>query len=77
MNRGAWAGYSPWGHKELDTIEQLSTAYWNIVQYTVNIFGKYFKRDQWVRFSRSHTVFTFVFSRPRGKSSNSKPTNIS
>ena len=25
MNRGAWlAGYSPWGHKELDTTEQLS-----------------------------------------------------
>ena len=25
MDRGAWpAGYSPWGHKELDTTEQLS-----------------------------------------------------
>ena len=21
MDRGAWAGYSPWGHKELDTTE--------------------------------------------------------
>ena len=24
MDRGAWRGYSPWGHKELDTTEQLS-----------------------------------------------------
>ena len=21
MNRGAWADYGPWGHKELDTTE--------------------------------------------------------
>ena len=27
MNRGAWwATYSPWGHKESDTTERLSTA---------------------------------------------------
>ena len=26
MDRGAWwATYSPWGHKELDTMEQVST----------------------------------------------------
>ena len=25
VDRGAWVGYSPWGRKELDTIEQLST----------------------------------------------------
>ena len=25
MNRGAWQGYSPWGHKESDITEQLST----------------------------------------------------
>ena len=25
MDRGAWADYSPWGHKELDTAEWLST----------------------------------------------------
>ena len=25
MDRGAWADYSPWGHKELDTTERLST----------------------------------------------------
>ena len=24
MDRGAWWGYSPWGHKESDTTEQLS-----------------------------------------------------
>ena len=24
-DRGAWLGYSPWGHKESDTTEQLST----------------------------------------------------
>jgi len=24
MNRGSLAGYSPWGHKELDTTEQLT-----------------------------------------------------
>ena len=35
-------GYSPWGHKELDTTEQLSTTHWNIVRYTVNTFSKYF-----------------------------------
>ena len=23
MDRGAWIGYSPWGHKELDTTERL------------------------------------------------------
>ena len=27
-------GYSPWGHKELDTVEQLSTA-----QYHLNTFS--------------------------------------
>ena len=26
MDRGAWPGYSPWGHKESDATEQLSTA---------------------------------------------------
>ena len=26
MDRGAWADYSPWGHKELGTTERLSTA---------------------------------------------------
>ena len=25
MDTRAWQGYSPWGHKESDTIEQLST----------------------------------------------------
>ena len=25
MDRGAWQGYSPWGHKESDITEQLST----------------------------------------------------
>ena len=25
MDRGAWWAYSPWGHKESDTTEQLST----------------------------------------------------
>ena len=25
MDRGAWLGYNPWGHKELDTTELLST----------------------------------------------------
>ena len=25
MDRGAWQGYSPWGHKELDATEQLNT----------------------------------------------------
>ena len=25
MDRGAWRGYSPWGHKEPDTAERLST----------------------------------------------------
>ena len=24
MDRGAWEGYSPWGHKESDTTERLS-----------------------------------------------------
>ena len=24
MDRGAWWGYSPWGHKELDTTEPLN-----------------------------------------------------
>ena len=24
MDRGAWPGYSPWGHKESDTTEQLT-----------------------------------------------------
>ena len=24
MDRGAWWGYSPWGHKESDTTEQLT-----------------------------------------------------
>ena len=24
MDRGAWRGYRPWGHKELDTTEQIS-----------------------------------------------------
>ena len=24
MGKGAWRGYSQWGHKELDTTEQLS-----------------------------------------------------
>ena len=24
MDRGAWWGYSPWGHKESDTAEQLT-----------------------------------------------------
>lgn len=46
---------------------------WNIVQYT---FSKYEERDKWMRFSRSHVLFTFVFSKPRGKSGNSKPTNV-
>ena len=23
MHKGAWEGYSPWGHKELDMTEQL------------------------------------------------------
>ena len=27
MDRGAWQAYSPWGCKELDTTEQLSTKY--------------------------------------------------
>ena len=26
MNRGAWGGYSPWGHKESGTAEQLHIA---------------------------------------------------
>ena len=26
MDRGAWQVYSPWGHKESDTTERLSTA---------------------------------------------------
>ena len=26
MDRGAWWGYSPWGHKESVTTERLSTA---------------------------------------------------
>ena len=25
MDRGAWGGYSPWGHRESDMTEQLST----------------------------------------------------
>ena len=25
MDRGAWAGYSPWGHKESDTADRPST----------------------------------------------------
>ena len=25
MDRGAWQDYNPWGHKELDTMEQLNT----------------------------------------------------
>ena len=25
MDKGAWLGYSPWGHKESDTTERLST----------------------------------------------------
>ena len=24
MDRGVWVGYSPWGHKESDTTEQLT-----------------------------------------------------
>ena len=36
---GSLAGYSP-GVTELDTTEQLSTAHWNIVRYTVNTFSK-------------------------------------
>ena len=27
MGRGAWEGYSLWGHKESDTTKQLSTEY--------------------------------------------------
>ena len=27
MDREAWAGYSPWGHKELDTTELLNTTH--------------------------------------------------
>ena len=26
MDRGAWCAYSPWGHKESDRTERLSTA---------------------------------------------------
>ena len=25
MDRGAWEGYSPWGHKELDTTQRLNS----------------------------------------------------
>ena len=42
MDRGAYmvASYSPWGHKELDMTEQLSTAqhmYTHIYIYTIHI----------------------------------------
>ena len=29
MDRGAWRGYSPWGHKELDTTEWLTLTFLN------------------------------------------------
>ena len=30
MDTGAWVGYSPWGHKQLDTADQLGAhAHWH------------------------------------------------
>ena len=31
MDRGAWGGHSPWGHKELDTIERLTLSLSHII----------------------------------------------
>ena len=34
MVRGAWVGYSPWCHKELDVTEQLNTFTFTEFKYT-------------------------------------------
>ena len=42
MDRGAWqATYSPWGHKELDTTEQIGTAQHNVNVYVPNHIDQY------------------------------------
>ena len=44
-SRGAWMGYSPWGCKESDTTEQVSTAlhtdlHFKYQKFPLNIFRK-------------------------------------
>ena len=42
VDRGAWlATYSPWGHKELDTAEQIGTAQHNVNVYVPNHIDQY------------------------------------
>ena len=36
MDREAWKGYSPWGHKELDRTQQLSTHAYTSIQTIAN-----------------------------------------
>ena len=43
MDGGTWLGYSPWGHKELDTTEQLHSLTYSLafVNCVTSIFNKY------------------------------------
>ena len=37
MDRGAWRSYSPWGHKESNTTERLSTAQYPTYWYKLRV----------------------------------------
>ena len=41
MDRGAWGGYRPWGHKELDTTEQLSLSPYLLSQTFLTIINRW------------------------------------
>ena len=41
MDREAWQGYSPWGRKESDTNEQLSTAHSTSLSELIHLFLKF------------------------------------
>ena len=45
IDRGAWQGYSPWGHKESNTTEHLSTAQYPTYGYKleVELYDKHIK----------------------------------
>ena len=63
MDRGAWwATYSPWGHKELDTTERLST-WFNHHAQPVSDGGRFIPRPAHVTLSSCSWTFCNIFCR--------------
>ena len=53
MDRGAWEGYSPWGHKESDTTERLS------LHFKEGFYIMYNKHEKYLE--KYHSIFFLVY----------------